>query len=150
MANNNFSFLTVVVVALIVAVIASLITATITGNVIKVKEEKKGTEIYTKEEIDTKLKDITINQGTTNQGVLDMMNKCSIVAVASGGSDSTILKSCSETCKYYQETCVLASIKGNNISNGNLISTGLFDCSRDYDSIWRGRRISLDCVCCSP
>ena len=55
---NNINFLTVILVALVTAVIVSLITASITGNVIKVKSEKIGTQVYTKAEINQLLANI--------------------------------------------------------------------------------------------
>ena len=58
MADNNYNFLSVVAVALVVAVVVSLITASITGNIIKVKEKRRGAEVYTKQEMDIKFSDL--------------------------------------------------------------------------------------------
>ena len=62
MVNDNYSLVTVMLLVLVGAVIASIITASITGNVIKVKEDKKSknlvyttNETYSKEEINTLL-----------------------------------------------------------------------------------------------
>ena len=55
MNKKAVGVVSVVVIALIVAVVASLITANITGNVIRVQQNKKGPEVYTKQEVDNKL-----------------------------------------------------------------------------------------------
>ena len=49
MNKKAVGVVSVVVIALIVAVVASLITANITGNVIRVQQNKKGPEVYTKQ-----------------------------------------------------------------------------------------------------
>ncbi|MCX6748913.1 MAG: hypothetical protein NT076_04885 [Candidatus Pacearchaeota archaeon] len=48
-------WISIVIVVIVVAVLASLITANITGNVIKVSSVTRGTEVYTKAEVDSKL-----------------------------------------------------------------------------------------------
>ena len=67
MAKNNL--LMVIGVALVVAVIASVATVAITGNYIKVNQNKFGNyKVYTVDEIDTKLKNVA-----TYEGVLEMI-----------------------------------------------------------------------------
>ena len=55
MANNKINLWVVVGVALVVAVIASIATASITGNVIKLNQDRFGKyQVYTKQEVDAK------------------------------------------------------------------------------------------------
>ena len=68
---NSKERLSVIIVVVVVTVIASLITANITGNVIRVQQNKKCPEVYTKDEVDAKLNSI-------NPSVLDMLNKCEV------------------------------------------------------------------------
>lgn len=55
---------TIIAVSLVVAVVASIVTASITGNVVKVHENKKGPAVYTIAEVDAKFGSLLIN-GTT-------------------------------------------------------------------------------------
>src|SRR3989338_7112976 len=86
---------TIVGVALVVAVVASIATASITGNVIKQNNYVYGKyQLYTTAEIDAKLKNVT-----TNQGVLDMLNKCQVVSKLE--SQQSPSPTCDDTCKGY-------------------------------------------------
>jgi len=74
--NNNAKFwIIVILVALVAGLLGSFIGGKITGNVIKVNSLSKPyglQEVYTKTEVDAKLKSVA-----TNQGVLNMLsNKC--------------------------------------------------------------------------
>ncbi len=75
--------------ALAIALVTSVISANITGNVIKLNADKFGKyQVYTKAEVDAKLKD-----SATNQDVLDILNKCQFVRTGNSNSDgNTICK----------------------------------------------------------
>ena len=56
----------VIAVVVIIAVVMSLITAGITGDVIRVKKATTGAYVYTKADIDAKLRDISGFQKNCN------------------------------------------------------------------------------------
>ena len=60
-------------VVIVIALVVSLVTVNLTGNVIKLNQDRFGkNRVYTTAEVDAKL-----NNVATNQGVLDMLkNKC--------------------------------------------------------------------------
>jgi|SRR3989344_1884237 len=69
---NKSQIWTIVGISLVVAVIASIATASITGNVIKINQDRYGKyQVYTISEIDTKLNDINTNLNTLTEFVED-------------------------------------------------------------------------------
>lgn len=52
-SKDNSQLWLLLVVAIVVAVISSFVTVNITGDVIKVKEHRRGSEVYTKLEVDS-------------------------------------------------------------------------------------------------
>lgn len=110
MANNNYSFLTVIAVALVVAVVVSLITASITGNVIKVKEKRKGTEVYTTSEV--------YNKSQIN----NLLNN--INAVSCNKDDVCEVKKTISTPEGSTSDLILTSDSGGVIIDGGVIING--------------------------
>lgn len=86
MARRDYSLVTVVVVAFVVAVIASVVTASITGNVIKVKPDRAGRDVYTKAEIDRLLNRINANSCSGDE-------VCEVKKISSNMDDVVILGS---------------------------------------------------------
>ena len=148
MANNNFNFLTVVVVSLVVAVIASLITASITGNVIKVQEKRKGTEVYTKEEIDKLLANINAvscdedDQCETKSLIADSPSRIGTVVIdgktistKKGSTSALVLTS---DVKY---VVVDGSLNVLDLSgHGNVSSSNAYVCTNINGSLYRSSK----------
>ena len=71
MSNNKTNWWVIVAVVIVVAVLASLVTVNLTGNVIRLNQDKYGAyQAYTKAEVDSLL-----SSKTTNAGVLNMLEK---------------------------------------------------------------------------
>ena len=124
----------IILTAIVVAFIASLITANITGNVIKVKLDKRGEEVYTKKEVDSKLKDFT-----TNRDVLDMLSSCSAAGTWNDGGSKTCNNRCDEFGKDEGKdyTCIATLVKDNE---------GITDFVESCSS---KNGLPYNCYCCS-
>src|SRR3989344_932188 len=70
-------WIAVIIAIIVVAVIVSLITVNLTGNVIKLNQDRFGKyQVYTTSEIDTKLGNVTTNQGVLNMLRTDSSGRC--------------------------------------------------------------------------
>jgi len=131
MVKKELGLGTVIVVALIVAVIASLITANITGNVIKVRAVQRGTQVYTKAEIDRFFNNslnITKNMIYHAQRLKDN------------------LPSCKDVCNTGGLSCILGQLTTSDpeSENGKII-----DCFEDYSHLNK-TNYTLNCICSNP
>jgi hypothetical protein len=134
MKNNNVNWMFLIAVALVVAVVASVISAGITGNVIKVKQDKGGKfDVYTKAEIDNMFKqlgpaaywDNLTNADYYNlkdsgniyfravttlpNSIVSLFNRCSVIK----DYQSSGVISCDNICKNNGNmTCVDANYEG--------------------------------------
>jgi len=90
--KSNLNVWAIVGIVAVVGLIAGIVGASITGNVIRSYDYKFApNQVYTKQEVDNIMKN-----GTTNQGVLNMLSKCKIMGVSASGSMGT--------CKAYCES----------------------------------------------
>jgi len=104
MKNNNVNWMFLIAVALVVAVVASVISAGITGNVIKVKQDKGGKfNVYTKVEIDSLLKNIKTESIEMNDD-----------------SDNNII-TLNNTIRFSKKNEFIGGIGSVNIGDGNKI-----------------------------
>ena len=155
MANNNYSFLTVLLIALVVAVIASVVTATLTGNVIKVQEKRKGTEVYTinetysKAEIDAKLRSMDMKFSDSNNVAVAINERIYTVAVKNNSINSLVA-----SCKDLNDIPLSGyckTVENNAIANhGTLIykdsfNKGGFACS-NVGSLRSDMKTTVYCI----
>ena len=128
---------TIIAVSLVVAVVTSIATASITGNVIRLKEDRRGEyKVYTTAEIDAKLQNVT-----TNQGVIDMLNRrCSIWSAAV--SNATRQVTGDDICKEKNAgTCILM-INYDRFSSNDMI--------QKCTPYVTGRSDTTTAYCCKP
>jgi hypothetical protein len=133
---------TIVGVALVVAVVASIATASITGNVIKLNQDRYGQyKVYTTAEIDAKLKDFA-----TNQGILNMLNnKCIVVDWGLYGSPG-ITNNCNQLCNSWGNKTCIGGLLNRNPTKPHfarpIVCADSFTPSNDTVA-------GMSCICCS-
>ncbi|MEK6873204.1 MAG: hypothetical protein AABW90_04340 [Nanoarchaeota archaeon] len=133
----------VIGVALVVAVIASIITASITGNVINVKENRRGPQVYTKQEVDK----IFSNQKETS---LDVFGRCEIKLGDSGVKS----KNCNGVCDVYNQKCVFGRVDFRDKSFSDEVFEqkwvqSILTCNSNFSKFIHSE-MNIGCVCCTP
>jgi hypothetical protein len=154
--ENKTNWMTILLVAVVVAIAASLITANITGNVIKVANSSKGTDVYTKIEMDRLLSqkasmqdlNATYSYFTTNQGVLNTLNKCAVVrpTIAPGANASY---NCNSVCNKNSTTiknCIGGFWSVTAEFNGYVPQYKAIACNEAKPVQYY--KAYLDCICC--
>jgi hypothetical protein len=146
--------------ALLIAIVVSVISANITGNVIKVKTDNKGPQVYTKAEVDAKVNALNnkVTGVATYQGVLNMLsNQCEHVsgrevAKTQPERGNQIVDSCEKICKEYRSgnkrNCLVGLVSGTD-SNTNVTGFSLASCSMKGVPHGLASTIQLSCICCS-
>lgn len=150
MVNNNIWV--IVGVALIVAVIASVITANITGNTIRLNQDKYGAyNVYTKMEIDARL----INS-TTNQVILNRLNSCQMAPIGNGFFNTNSSIDCNTKCAELDKTCVDGFVtvwRGDERSPNFTISQFRIPCNEQINrlayTIPAYPNLEASCNCCN-
>ncbi len=127
-------FWMVLIICLIVSGIVAFGTVKLTGDVIKVSAAKKGTEVYTKSEVDGSLSkldsQIRYGEGSVTYDVLVRLNKCEVIK----DKQTKGVISCDIICKNNGNMlCVDADYEGT-----------LTSCSQSFGSINTDRF----CKCC--
>jgi hypothetical protein len=161
MAKHN-NLLMVIGVALVVAVVASVATAALTGNSIKVNQNRYGNyKVYTTSEIDEKLNFLNSNvnelaefvedrvmedienlqhESVTNDRVLDMLNGCNTFSVASPSENREVKGN--EICTERNAGKCIFTINHNSPSTR---ATDIVGC--DYGPY---KSTEVVAYCCSP
>ncbi|MEN9626631.1 MAG: hypothetical protein RL557_959 [archaeon] len=131
MAKNNL--LMVIGVALVVAVIASVATVAITGNSIKVNQNRYGNyKVYTTSEIDSKLENVA-----TDESIWDMLNECVQVE-----PDPSQNRWCSATCKLQNKKTIGSQTSITYIA---LKQDGQKDLHMDSSFWWGDNQLMSSC-----
>jgi hypothetical protein len=168
MSENKTKWWAIIAVVIIVAVLASLITVNLTGNVIKVSPERKGTDIYTRAEVDSKLSAFETSiqnhlagkySNYTLAKVLEMLDsKCSIERVNDNlFKNQNFSSSCDQKCAQVSKTFVASYLLnfGGSENDGTFKAvTSPLKCSeivsqRTFGQLGGYSSIELMCNCCS-
>ncbi len=150
MADNKINWWLIVGVAVVVAVVASLITANITGNVIKLNQDRWGNyQVYTKAEIDTKLKNVfTLDTMFTNNS-LSHVSVCGTSGIYRLASLNAGITSCNDICG--SKKCLIGFMDKEVLKSEEHIVMGAFDCDKDitaFPKFINNASVGASCICC--
>lgn len=149
--KDNNQLWTFVGMAVVVAIIASAVTVSVTGNLIRVSPVTKDIEqVYTKAEIDTKLKTIP-----TYDGVLQVMGMCETTGKSKIGLTrinnqivgSANMDTCKEICGTTQK-CLIGFLGEEDKSKEKHTLFGAVNCDGSRASFAGMNNYEVECICC--
>lgn len=138
MAKNNLDKkqLAVVIGVMVVVGLLAGVIGNITGEIIKVQNSYRGALVYTKMDIDNK-------KFTTDQNVLNMLNKCIYES-----TEDLSLNTCNQLCNSKSRTCIAGFLINEvDVEDGDHISILPQSCDTPVYEAIRGTN-GIGCFCC--